>query len=92
MESAILRAKKIAEKGKDGQSRYVDMAAVFCNDAIQRVETKAKNTIAAIAEGDEMRMLLTALKRYTKNNSPANTIVARQRIADVLIQANTYSF
>ena len=68
------------------------MAGVFCNDAIQRVEMKARNTIAAIAEGDERRTLLAALKRFTKNNSPINTIAARQRIADVLIEANTYAF
>ena len=93
MESAILRAKKYAEKqGEEAAARYIDMAAIFCNDAIQRVETKAKNTIAAIAEGDDMRMLLTALKRFTKNNSPINTIAARQRIADVLIGTNTYPF
>jgi hypothetical protein len=37
-------------------------------------------------------MLLVALKRFTKNNSPMNTIAARQRIADTLIQANKYVF
>ncbi len=93
METAILRAKKHAEaKGEESAARYIDMASVFCNDAIQRVEAKAKNTIAAIAEGDEGRTLLVALKRFTKNNSPVNTIAARQRIADVLIGANTYTF
>ncbi len=93
METAILRAKKIAAKdGEDAAGRYVDMASVYCNDAIQRVEAKAKNTIAAIAEGDEGRTLLVALKRFTKNNSPVNTVAARQRIADVLISANTYTF
>jgi hypothetical protein len=68
------------------------MASVYCNDAIQRVEAKAKNTIAAMSEGDEMRTLLVALKRFTKNNSPVNTIAARQRIADTMIQANTYVY
>ncbi len=93
MESAILRAKKLADsKGEEAAGRYIDMAAVYCNDAIQRVEAKAKNTLAAIAEGDEGRTLLVALKRFTKNNSPVNTIAARQRIADVLISANTYTF
>jgi alkylation response protein AidB-like acyl-CoA dehydrogenase len=93
MESAILRAKKIADKqGEDAAGRFVDMAAVYCNDAIQRVEAKAKNTLAAIAEGDEGRTLLVALKRFTKNNSPINTIAARQRVADVLIGANAYVF
>lgn len=93
METAVLRAKKLAEKnGEEAAARHIDMATVYCNDAIQRVEAKAKNTIAAMADGDDMRMLLVALKRFTKNNSPVNTIAARQRIADTLIVANKYIF
>lgn len=93
MESAILRAKKYAARnGEDAAARFIDITGVFCNDAIQRIEAKAKNTIAAVAEGDEGRTLLIALKRFTKNNSPINTIAARQRIADALIAANTYPF
>jgi len=93
METAIMRAKKLAESvGEEAASRQIDMAAVFCNDAIQRVESKAKNTIAAVAEGDTMRTFLVALKRFTKNNDPVNTIAARQRIADVLIEANAYVY
>jgi alkylation response protein AidB-like acyl-CoA dehydrogenase len=93
METAVLRAKKLAtSKGDDAAARYVDMASVYCNDAIQRIEMKARNTIAAIAEGDEGRTLLVALKRFTKNNSPINTITARQKIADEMIQANKYVY
>jgi alkylation response protein AidB-like acyl-CoA dehydrogenase len=93
METAVLRARKIAaSKGEEAAARYIEMVSVFCNDAIQRVEMKARNTIAAIAEGDEGRTLLVALKRFTKNNSPVNTIAARQRIADELIQANKYIY
>ena len=93
MESAILRALKFAQaSGEDAAGRYLDMTQVFCNDAIQRVEMKARNTVAAMTEGDETRVLLTALKRFTKNNFPINTIAARQRIADMLITANTYPF
>ncbi|MFL6373063.1 MAG: acyl-CoA dehydrogenase family protein [Pyrinomonadaceae bacterium] len=93
MESCILRAKKFAEKnGEDAGARQIDMAAVFCNDAIQRIEIKARNTLIAVAEGDEGRTLLVALKRFTKNNFPVNTIAARRRIADALIAANTYSW
>jgi alkylation response protein AidB-like acyl-CoA dehydrogenase len=90
METAVLRAKKLAEKGN--ADRQIEMAQVFCNDAIQRIEASAKNTIAGMLEGDEAKMLLVALKRFTKNNSPVNTIAARQRIADTLIQANNYVF
>ncbi|RMH35742.1 MAG: acyl-CoA dehydrogenase [Acidobacteria bacterium] len=92
METAVLRAKKTAESGKDA-SRQIDMAQVFCNDAMQKIEMLARNTIAAMfEEGDEMKILLLALKRFTKNNSPVNTIAARQRIANALIAANTYIF
>lgn len=90
METAVLRAKKQAAKGD--ASRQIDMAQVFCNDAIQKIEASAKNTIAGMLEGDEAKMLLVALKRFTKNNSPINTIAARQRIAEVMIGANTYTY
>ena len=93
METAVLRAKKIAStKGDAAAARYVDMASVYCNDAIQRIEMKARNTIAAMFEGDEGRTLLVALKRFTKNNSPINTITARQRIAEELIASNKYVY
>ncbi len=93
METAILRTKKYAEaNGEEAAQSYIDMTSVYCNDAIQSVEAAAKNTIAAIAEGDEGRTLLVALKRFTKNNTPINTIASRQRIAATLIEANTYVF
>jgi alkylation response protein AidB-like acyl-CoA dehydrogenase len=90
METAILRAQKLSAKGN--AENYTDIAAVFCNDAIQRIEASAKNTLAAMSEGDELRTLLAALRRFTKNNSPVNTVAARQRIADTLIAANKYVF
>ncbi len=93
METAILRAQKLAERNdEESAARYVDIAGVYCNDAIQRVEAAAKNTIAAMSEGDEMRTLLVALKRFTKNNSRINTNAARERIPDPLISANQYVF
>ena len=92
METAVLRAQKLAAARSANAERYVDMAAVYCNDAIQRVEAKAKNTLAALAEGDEARTMLAALRRFTKNQTPVNTIAARQRIAEVLISANKNVF
>lgn len=90
METAILRARKLtAAQGEEAAARYLDMTRVFCNDAIQRIETSAKNTLAAMAEGDELRTLLAALRRFTKY-TPINTVAARQRIAGVLIEGNKY--
>jgi hypothetical protein len=92
MESAVLRTQKlIAAQGEEAAARYLDMTRVFCNDAIERIEAHAKNTLAAMAEGDELRTLLAALRRFTKN-TPMNTVAARQAIADVMIKANKYTY
>jgi alkylation response protein AidB-like acyl-CoA dehydrogenase len=92
MESAILRTQKLAaSQGEAAAARYIDMTRVFCNDAVERIEARAKNTLAGMAEGDELRTLLAALRRFTKL-TPVNTIVARQRIADVMIAANKYVY
>jgi len=92
MESAILRARKLAaSQGEEAAARYLDMTRVFCNDAVERIEVRAKNTLAGMSEGDELRTLLAALRRFTKLQ-PMNTIVARQRIADEMIAANKYVY
>jgi hypothetical protein len=67
------------------------MTRVFCNDAVQRIEAKAKSTLAGMSEGDELRTLLAALRRFTKLH-PMNTIAARQRIADDMIAANKWIY
>jgi alkylation response protein AidB-like acyl-CoA dehydrogenase len=92
MESAILRAQKLAaSEGEEAAARYIDITRVFCNDAVERIEARAKNTLAAMSEGDELRTLLAALRRFTKL-TPMNTVTARQRIADVVIAANKYVY
>jgi alkylation response protein AidB-like acyl-CoA dehydrogenase len=92
MESAILRAQKLAAaQGEGAAARYLDMTRVFCNDAVERIDMHAKNTLAAMAEGDELRTLLAALRRFTKL-TPMNTVAARQRIANVLIEANRWAY
>jgi alkylation response protein AidB-like acyl-CoA dehydrogenase len=92
MESAILRARKMAGvQGEAAMAPQLDMTRVFCNDAVERIEADAKNTLAAMAEGDELRTLLAALRRFTKM-TPMNTVAARQRIANAMIEANRYVY
>ena len=92
MESAILRAQKLAAaQSEEAAARYLDMTRVFCNDAVERIEANAKNTLAGMSEGDELRTLLAALRRFTKL-TPMNTISARQAIADAMIKANKYVY
>ena len=92
MESAILRGQKLAAaQGSESAALYLDMVRVFCNDAVERIEAQAKNTLAATVEGDELRTLLAALKRFTKQ-TPVNTVAPRRRIADAMIKANKYVY
>jgi alkylation response protein AidB-like acyl-CoA dehydrogenase len=92
MESAILRTQKLAaSQSEQAAARYVDMTRVFCNDAVERIEARAKNTLSGMAEGDELRTLLAALRRFTRI-TPMNTIAARQVIAEEMIQANKYVY
>ncbi len=92
MESAILRARKLAaSQGEKAAERYLDMTRVFCNDAVGRIELRAKSTLAGMSEGDELRTLMAALRRFTKLQ-PMNTITARQRIADDMIAANKWIY
>jgi hypothetical protein len=92
MESAILRTKKMAAAhGETAAAQYAEMTRVFCNDAVERIEAQAKNTLAAMAEGDELRTLLAALRRFTKM-TPMNTVAARQKIANAMIEANRYVY
>jgi alkylation response protein AidB-like acyl-CoA dehydrogenase len=92
METAILRARKLAaSQSEKAAERYVDMTRVFCNDAVGRIESRAKSTLAGMSEGDELRTLLAALRRFTKLQ-PMNTIAARQRIADDMIAANKWIY
>ncbi|MBA2645846.1 MAG: acyl-CoA dehydrogenase family protein, partial [Pyrinomonadaceae bacterium] len=49
MESAILRTQKLhAAQGESAAARYLDIVQVFCNDATERIEAHAKNTLAAM--------------------------------------------
>lgn len=91
-ESALLRTLKMADSaGKEKAQFYVLMTQLYINDAIGRVEERAKNVMAAISEGDMLRTNLAALKRFLKF-PPLNTIEIRRKIANKMLEANGYSF
>lgn len=91
MESVILRTEKfIAGRGEAACSNHIDAARTFVNDSISRVEERAKTALAAMSEGDELRTMLAVLRRYMKY-TPINTIAARRRIADSMIEAGRYN-
>lgn len=91
-ESALLRAMKIADQqGEASAQVFIDMMKVYLTDAADRILKNGKDAINAFAEGDEQRMMLLGLKRFTKAE-PFNTKEARRRIAERLIAENKYPF
>lgn len=91
-ESALLRIIKLTElKGEAAVALQADMVRTYLTDAADRVNKSGKDAINGFAEGDEQRMMLLGLKRFTKTE-PFNTKEARRRIADKLIADNGYTF
>jgi hypothetical protein len=74
----------------DAVALYHQMCKVYFSDALERVNIHGKHAIAAFAEGDEQRMMLMGLKRFTKYEV-VNTKVIRRAVAEKMIEANGYS-
>jgi len=92
MESALLRAEKLVNlHGKEASQIYIDMVKCFFFDAMNRINTSGREALAAFAEGDEQRMMLMGLKRFTKYEM-VNTKNIRRAVADKMIAENGYCF
>ena len=90
-ESALLRLIKMSDKqGEAAVSIQKDMTQVYLNDAVDAVNKAGKEAINAFADGDEQRMMLLGLKRFTKMAS-FNSKEARRRIAAHLCAEGKYS-
>jgi alkylation response protein AidB-like acyl-CoA dehydrogenase len=91
-ESLILRVEKLmASKGADEAALQADIVKVFVHSAAEKIGLAAREALQSFAEGDELRMMLMGIKRFTKTQ-PFNAKDARRRIADALIAENKYCF
>jgi alkylation response protein AidB-like acyl-CoA dehydrogenase len=87
MESVYLRTEKLT-KLRQGEIA-ADVSSVFLREAMEIVESAARNVLAGSSEGDALRTNLAVLKRFTKFE-PVNAIAARRRIAERLLAAGRY--
>jgi alkylation response protein AidB-like acyl-CoA dehydrogenase len=87
MESVYLRAQKLAKLGKG--EIVADVTSVFLREAMEIVESAARNALAGSSEGDALRTNMAVLKRFTKFE-PVNAIAVRRRIAERLLAAGRY--
>ena len=89
-ESTLLRVMKLADKtGDENASVQLDILHCYLNDATDNINKYGKEAINSFTAGDEQRMMLLGLKRFTKTE-PFNSKDARRRIADKVIAENKY--
>jgi hypothetical protein len=93
VESAILRTEKnINRYGLDTQHMQLAMTKLYLFQAVDKIQSSGKEAIISSVEGDEQKMLLMGLKRFTKYINHPNVIGLREQVADKIIAENQYCF
>jgi alkylation response protein AidB-like acyl-CoA dehydrogenase len=91
-ESVLLRAIKLADqRGEENSALHLDIMRTYLYDAADKINKSGKDAVNSFSEGDEQRMILMGLKRFTKAE-PFNSKEARRRIADKMISEGRYCF
>jgi hypothetical protein len=90
-DSAVMRASQANARGHRTAAFQTDAARLFVGGAAIRIEAAIREALAALAEGDELRVLLAALRRLLKA-PPCNTVALRRRLADETIAKGSYLF
>ncbi len=91
-ESVLLRVEKLADRqGIEAVQGQLDIARIYLHTAIDRVYLAGKEALVSFSEGDELKMMLVGLRRFTKAE-PYHIKDARQRVAKRLIEANGWCF
>lgn len=92
-ESAILRTEKNAKRfGEEAQSVQIAMSKLYLYHAVDIIEEKGKESIISFAEGDEQRMMLMGLKRFTKYANYPDIVDLRKEIAEKVKAEEKYCF
>ena len=92
-ESAILKAEKVSDlTSEEAAKGQIAMAKLNLSNAVNTVSDKGREAIVYFAEGDEQRMMLMGLKRFTKYTNIPDVIRLRKEIAAIVIEENKYCF
>jgi alkylation response protein AidB-like acyl-CoA dehydrogenase len=91
-ESVLLRVEKMIEmKGEAACEAQIAIVKTYFYDIADKIDKAGKDALNSFAEGDELRMMLMGMKRFTKTE-PFNPKASRQLIAEKLITENRYAF
>ncbi|MGB5227643.1 MAG: acyl-CoA dehydrogenase family protein [Eudoraea sp.] len=92
-ESTILRTEKNAQRfGEENLTTQIAMSRLYLYNAVDIVIQKGKEAIVSFTEGDEQRMMLMGLKRFTKYTNQPNVAELRMQIAEKVASDNAYTF
>lgn len=90
MESVMLRTEKaIAKDGVEKSKQKLLYTQIFCQEAFNEIELHARETLVATEEGDALRMLISALRKFTRH-TPINVIAKKREAAEKLIEAERF--
>ncbi|MED3573760.1 acyl-CoA dehydrogenase family protein [Cytobacillus praedii] len=90
MESAVLRTEKAIEKdGAEKSKQKLLYTQIFCQEAFNKIEQDAKETLVAVETGDTLRMMLSSLRKFTRH-TPINVIAKKREAAEKLIDAEKF--
>ena len=93
VESALLRTEKNVKRfGQETQATQIAMTQLYLYEATDIIIRKGKEAIVSFTTGDEQRMLLMGLKRFTKYQNPPKVTAFREQISDAVAEKNGYSF
>ena len=91
-ESVMLRTEKLVSlRGAEACEGQLNMMRIYFVEAVDALQKAGKEALWAFAEGDEQRMMLVGLKRFTKMEA-FNVKDVRQKVAQQLIAENKYCF
>lgn len=90
MESVVLRTEKAIDRnGVDTNKQKLLMTQVYCQEAFNRIEASAKESLVAMEDGDTLRTMLSILRKLTRH-TPTNVVALKREIAQKLIEAERY--
>lgn len=91
-ESVLLRTeKRVKLKGEAESAVQIEMMKAYIWDAANKINVAGRDALVSFTEGDELKMMLMGIKRYTKIE-PFNVKESRRVVAQALIDANKYCF
>ena len=91
-ESAMLRTEKLVnQRGEEACKDYIAMTQIYMSQAVDKINAAAKEAIGSFTKGDEQKVMLMGLKRFTKMDL-VNVKELRRQVAETMIAKGKYPY